>query len=50
MKLICKCGNISELKTDNEVETFEFRNCEDGTVAVICKSCSEIVFINFKNK
>ena len=50
MKLICKCGNIEDLKTDEKILNFEFRNCEDGTIALVCKKCNEVVFVNFKNK
>lgn len=50
MKLICKCGNVEELKTDNNTNNFEIKKCEDGTVMFICKNCSEVVFVNFKNK
>ena len=49
MKLMCKCGNIEDLKTDNKIVNFEFRNCEDGTITLICKKCKEIVFIKLKN-
>ncbi|MCB2294605.1 hypothetical protein LGK95_13935 [Clostridium algoriphilum] len=49
MKLMCKCGNIEDLKTDNEIVSFEFRNCDDGTIALICKKCNEVVFIKLKN-
>lgn len=50
MKLICKCGNVEDLKTDNKMVNFEIRNCDDGTMAFVCKKCSEIVFINFEDK
>jgi hypothetical protein len=49
MKLICKCGNIENLKTEKSNSQFELRNCGDGTSALVCKKCSEIVFINLKN-
>jgi hypothetical protein len=48
MKLICKCENVEDLKTDEPNENFEFKHCGDGT-ALICKNCSEVVFIKFKN-
>jgi hypothetical protein len=48
MKLTCKCGNIENLKTD-ELENFEFKNCRDGTIVLICKKCKEAAFINLKN-
>ena len=50
MKLMCKCGNIEDIKTDNPIENSELRNCGDGTAALVCKKRSEVVFINFKNK
>jgi hypothetical protein len=49
MKLMCKCGNIEDLKNDNKIENFEFKNCEDGTITLICKKCNEVVFIKLKN-
>lgn len=49
MKLMCKCGNIEDLKTDVKIENFEFRDCGDGTEALVCKKCSEVVIINLKN-
>ena len=49
MKLICKCGNIEDLKTDKPVENFEFKNCGDGSMALICKKCNEVVFLKPKN-
>lgn len=49
MKLICKCGNIEDIKTDEPIENFEFRNCGDGTLALVCKKCNEVVYINLKN-
>ena len=49
MKLICKCGNIEELKTDKAIIEFEFRNCCDGSTALVCKRCSEVIFIKVKN-
>ena len=49
MKLMCKCGNIEDLKTDNKIENFQFRDCGDGTTALICKNCSEVVFIKLNN-
>lgn len=49
MKITCKCGNIEDLETDKPVTGFEFKNCGDGTVALVCKKCSEVVFINLKN-
>lgn len=49
MKLMCKCGNIEDLKTDNKIENFKFKDCEDGTIALVCKNCNEIIFIKLKN-
>jgi len=49
MKLMCKCGNIEDLKTDKPIEGFVFRNCGDGTAALVCKKCNEIVYISVKN-
>jgi hypothetical protein len=50
MKLMCKCGNIEDLKTDIKPANYEIRNCDDGTLALICKRCKEVVYIDFKNK
>jgi hypothetical protein len=50
MKLMCKCGNIENLKTDNKPVNYEIKNCNDGTLALICKKCNEVVFIEFNNK
>ena len=49
MKLMCKCGNVEDIKTDIIAERFEIRNCGDGTVALVCKNCKEVVFIKLKN-
>ena len=49
MKLMCKCGNVEDIKTDVKTERFEIRNCGDGTVALVCKNCNEVVFIKLKN-
>ncbi|MBC8060925.1 MAG: hypothetical protein H7Y18_09685 [Clostridiaceae bacterium] len=49
MKLMCKCGNIEDLKTDVRIEKYEFRNCGDGTTALVCKKCNEVIFIEIKN-
>lgn len=49
MKLLCKCGNVEDLKTDKPIENYELKNCGDGTVALVCKKCNEVIFINFKN-
>ena len=50
MKLMCKCGNIEDIKTDAKIDKFELRNCGDGTTALVCKNCNEVVFIKIKNK
>jgi hypothetical protein len=49
MKLICKCGNIEEIESDKSIENFVLRNSGDGTIALVCKKCNEVVFIKFKN-
>lgn len=49
MKLICKCGNIEDIKTDKPIEQFEFKSCDDGTIILVCKKCKEVVIINLKN-
>ncbi len=43
MKITCKCGNIEELETDKPSKNF------DGTIALVCKQCSDVVFTNLKN-
>ena len=48
MKLICKCGSVEELIKDKPLENFELKNCGDGTIALVCKKCNEVVFINLK--
>jgi len=48
MKLICKCGNIEDIKTDVNIENYEFKSCEDGTLVLVCKKCSEVVIIKSK--
>jgi hypothetical protein len=50
VKLMCKCGNIEEIKTDRQVANFIIRNCDDGTAAIVCKKCNEVVFVGFMNK
>jgi len=49
MKLMCKCGNIEDLNTDTNIVNFEFKNCDDGTIILICKKCNEVVFVKLKN-
>lgn len=48
IKLLCKCGNVEEIESDKLVENFNFKNCDDGTIAAICKKCSNVVFIKIK--
>ena len=48
MKLICKCGNIEDLKTD-KLENFQFKECGDGTMALVCKQCNDVVYVKLKN-
>jgi hypothetical protein len=49
-KLICKCGNVEDIITDKSLENFQFRNCGDGTVALVCKKCSEVEYISNNNR
>jgi hypothetical protein len=49
MKLLCKCGNVEDLQTDKSIEKYEFKNCDDGTVILVCKKCSELAFIKLKS-
>jgi hypothetical protein len=48
IKLLCKCGNVEEVESDKPVEHFDFKNCDDGTIAAICKKCNNVVFIKVK--
>ena len=48
MKLMCKCGNIEDVKTDVRIDKFEFRNCEDSTLVIVCKKCDDVVLIDLK--
>lgn len=48
MKLMCKCGNIEDIKTDLKIESYEFRDCSDGTAILACKKCNEAVFVKLK--
>ena len=45
MKLMCKCGNIEDIKTDTKIMNFVFKNCDEGK-AIICKKCNAVVLIN----
>jgi hypothetical protein len=49
MKLICKCGNVEELKTDKLIEKFDFKSCDNASIIAVCKNCKEVVFIKLKN-
>lgn len=44
-KLLCKCGNVENIKSDKPLEQFELKDCGDGTSALVCKNCKEIVYI-----
>ena len=46
MKLICKCGNVEDIRTDKVIERYELKTCDDATLILICKNCKEVVFIN----
>jgi hypothetical protein len=48
VKLICKCGNIQDLNQESENKNFTVKDCEDGTLAIVCSKCEEIVFIKLK--
>lgn len=48
MKLICKCGNVEDIKTDKAIEKYEFKRCDDDTLILVCKNCNEVIFINQK--
>jgi len=45
MKLMCKCGNIEDIKTNTKTVNFDFKYCDDGTISIICKKCNEVIFI-----
>jgi len=45
VKLMCKCGNIEDIKTDNKIMNFEFKNFNDGNIALVCTKCNEVIFI-----
>jgi hypothetical protein len=49
MKLLCRCGNVEDLKTERPNERYEFKSCDDGTIILVCKNCSKVVFIKLKN-
>ncbi|MBU3160926.1 hypothetical protein KPL37_14370 [Clostridium frigoris] len=46
MKLLCKCGNVEDIKTDKKIEKYEFKTRNDATLILVCKNCNEVVFIN----
>ncbi|MBU3180291.1 hypothetical protein [Clostridium psychrophilum] len=46
MKLICKCGNVEDIKTVKPIERYEFKTCEDATLILVCKKCNEVVFLD----
>lgn len=48
MKLVCECGNEEAIESDVIIKKFELRNCGDGSMALVCKTCNKVVFI--KNK
>jgi hypothetical protein len=48
-KLICKCGTVENIETDKPLESFQVKNCGDGTLALVCKKCNKVVFINLNN-
>ena len=48
MKIMCKCGNIEDVKTDVNIERFVFENCEGGILILACKKCNEVVSIGVK--
>ena len=50
MKLLCKCGTDEDIKTDKPIEKYEFKTCDDDTLILVCKNCSEAVFIKLKNR
>jgi hypothetical protein len=45
MKLLCKCGNVEDLKTDKQTEKFEFKDCKDGTLILVCNNCKEAIYV-----
>jgi hypothetical protein len=49
MKLLCRCGNVENLNTDKPNERYEFKTIDEGTLILVCKNCSEAVFIKLKN-
>ena len=45
MKLLCKCGNVEDIKTDKSVQKYEFKTTNDATLVLVCKNCNEVVLI-----
>lgn len=48
MKILCKCGNVEDLDKNKKLENFIIRDCEDGTIAIVCKNCKAINYLNIK--
>ena len=46
MKLLCKCGNVEDIKTDKIIKKYEFKIRNDVNLILVCKNCNEVVFIN----
>ena len=45
MKLLCKCGNVEDIKTDKSIQKYEFKTADDATLVLVCKNCNEVVLI-----
>ena len=48
MKLLCKCGNVEDLKTDKAIERYEFKIGDDNTLILVCKNCSDVALLKLK--
>ena len=48
MKLLCKCGNIEDLKTDKAIEKYEFKTGDNATLNLVCKNCNDVVRLKLK--
>ena len=48
MKLLCKCGNVEDLKTDKAIERYEFKTSDDDTLILVCKNCSDATLLKLK--
>ena len=46
MKLLCKCGNIEDIKTDKSIEKYEFKTRDYATLILVCKNCNEVILID----